>query len=77
MNIRGTSRSWPQAEGETPGLRGQPRRAPGRAEAPAEPFVLDLEPIEAFSLPARPGAALSRPGGASLPHRGRIIDIQI
>ena len=73
MDLRVPGRAWPQppqGEGGAAPLRG----APGRAQAPAEPFVLDLEPIEG-ELPPRPGPA---PGAAaSLPHRGRLIDIQI
>ena len=75
MALRVPGRAWPlppQGEGDASRLRGAPRRA----QAPAEAFVLDLEPIEG-ELPPRPALARGDGPGASLPHRGRLIDIQV
>lgn len=82
MDLRVPDRSWPrppQAEGEGARLRDFFRRAPGwgRAERPADPFVLDLEPIEGGLPLPRPPAQSGAAGGGTLPHRGRLIDIQI
>ena len=76
MDLRVPSRAWPQPpQGEGGGAR--PRERPWRAAGPAEPFVLDLEPIvEGIPLP-RPPSPGAGAGGGGLPHRGRLIDIRI
>jgi len=75
VDLRAPGRAWPQPpQGEG---AARLRERPWRAAVPAEPFVLDLEPIaEGLLLNPSPSPGAGA-GGGGLPHRGRLIDIRI